>query len=399
MLKYSVPVLYWDDWAVWWQWADVGIPSWLLSPHNEHFIVPTRLQILFFNSFRGGDILSFQICNYFLFGLLIIVVANFARRISGVHFPLVLFFFLFLLSPINYQNHGNSFQSQFHFVLLFFWITVTLLFLNPLKPIIVFAAFLSSVSCVYSLSSGIISITVVLAIFAAFQYSQGEKRLYLFLFCSAVIPFLFAAAIGVHRAEGPSPLCLPTNRHFWLFLFTEVATSLGIEHQTPFWGLGILVLVFAPIVLARKQRTREWWALLAAGLGILGALGAIALGRGALPDWRMVARSSRYSEISGMLIPLGATAWAFLFRNRLPRRAWSGMAWVFCLILFLSSWNLVGYQKEYDLKIKGLDCLRRPSSAPDYNCPTLYPSPLTNEMKLLERMNPTLFEKWTGRSP
>lgn len=112
---------------------DAGITAsfeWLFRPHNNHWIVPTRAEILLFYRLNGWNLASQQLFNFLLFGILLLSVAwGLARAISGpggwkktskallIPAP----FLIFLLSPISYENHDWAFQSQFHFALLFAW--------------------------------------------------------------------------------------------------------------------------------------------------------------------------------------------------------------------------------------------------------------------------------------
>ena len=125
---YSVDLPFWEEWDYFLPHAlPRGLSSeWLLGFENYHRVIPTKLMAWLNYRLFGLDFTLQKLVNYLIFGCLLVLVAKLKQAIAGKEsFKIFPVFLLFMISPIAFENHANSYQSQIHLVLVL--TTVTLL--------------------------------------------------------------------------------------------------------------------------------------------------------------------------------------------------------------------------------------------------------------------------------
>lgn len=402
---YAVNVPFWDEWEY---LSTDQMPSgftlkWLFTQHNEHRIIPTKLLTWVLYRLNGWNLTTNQTVNFLIYGLLLLMVVWFARKfVPRLDTWVILSFVIFLLSPIDWANHSWGFQSQFHFSLLFILAAIYFLYdeRQRWKELLIGSAM--AILAAYSLSSGLVSSFINLLIFTAYKlfrlYSatdKGERKrelrqlLVVALLVGGALALWF---IGYHAVAGHPPHVLPHKRRFWTYFADILGLGFGLDVLEFLPNIFCLVIVLVPIgweIWRKRGRLPDSsWAVYAAVAVILASLSVITIGRARFGLEQ--AKSSRYSEIGMMLVPLSVLSWSILLQERKRWRAYFLAAfWLFCFFTYQNNWSdFDHYESESKQRIRGLICIENYYvGIGDANCPSIYPGPLAPKLEEAHILN------------
>ena len=410
-----VNIPYYDEWE---GMGPERIPEnlsldYLRMQHNEHRIFWTRLQMWLFYKFTGWNVVLQQESNFLIFGLLLLALYWFSRRMLPQLSPLYsLGALTFFIAPRNYENHFWGFQSQFHCVLLFFVLTITLLFDPQQRRSQLIGGLLCLVATMYSFSAGVPLTTLITIGYVAcsvYRYISAPKPRSLGQLGSAAAVLavygasLFSWFFDYRPFTGHPAFVYPYKREFWLFLANFIAHGFGIDRVDRV-GSGIAVLLLlsslAPIcwwALRGKGRGEiQNWAIMTALGSVFGAASIIAMGRAGF-NYSFMAKSSRYAEIANLFIPFVVLAWAVVLRERAKIKelvlcALIGVAF----IAHLDNWNFNAvYAEQRAKRLEVLQCaLDYYQHRNDGFCPLLYPFPLADRLDRAREARLSFYRKY-----
>lgn len=352
--RYSVDVPRQDEWMYFrsdglikgltWQW--------LFGFHSEHPLSLTKLLAWLNMKLFGLDFVLQNIFNFFIFGGLLAAVTVFKNLVLGREaFKLFPLFLIFLLSPINYENHLWALQSNYHLVLLFSILMLSHAFRSELtiKSALIFCLYAFLAMLTYS--AGVIFVAVYLICVSVYTVAGIiEKRIdcttgwrFLLIVCSFCGVSLWLFFFGREASPSLVPLVYPSCFKFWDFLLNVISFGFGFKQVHILPGAVCLILVVLPPGLLLIKKETRWlpstWLVLSAVLGILAVLAAISIGRA----WIYPAKTSRYVEIAFLLIPYTALGWWLVMKEGYARLAMLSLLLIFCFVSFFDDWSTKGY--------------------------------------------------------
>lgn len=373
---------------------------WLLAFHNEHRIVLTKLLIWLGLKLDSWNLITQQVFNYLLFGVMLWLICLLKGRVTGRReFPLFPAFLLFLLSDVIWYNHVMGFQSQFHLVIILLftgaWYGFAPEYRN--RNIVVFA--LCGIVSMYTFSQGVIN-AIILWCFLGLHLREQHRQSPLTARQKAVIAgslLLTASAafswfIGYGRPENHPRLTLPFEAGFWDFFLNLLSSGFGIGAVNWQIGLFLLVVIVSPVcwMFSRRDRVRggNFWLLTALLACLLAALAVIAASRASF-GVEYAKNASRYAEFTFLLVPLTALFWWLVLRHhRLARNGLLAVFWLFCLYSYRDCWDLAfTYDDVRQNKLNGLQCLEAHClGQSDEICRGVYDKPLENRLETARKM-------------
>jgi hypothetical protein len=412
---FAVNIPYWDEWEM---LLPEAFPSgqlsldWLFLRHNEHRIVTTKLVHWVFFRLSGWNNVGLVIFNFLVFGLLLFTLARMVRRMVP-DLPLValLAFLLFLETPLNYENLVWGFQFQFHFSLLMLCLGILMLFDEQQRSGRLTSGALLLVVGAYSFSSGITAGIAAMGVFVGFKalrvfraQEASTKRRELFqLGLAGLIAFagICAAALGQKRLELHPEFTLPHQSRFWTYLVNLVGLGFGFEQRSVLVGTICLLAVAVPLAWllfrSRLRLSSTQWMLVAMLAAVGGALATITIGRAGFG--LIGAKSSRYTEIAFLLVPLTVAVWWIVLEPwKNARRRALVVLWAGCLIGSANDFSLHYYRKFRQERLEGVACARQYySNTGDGNCGRLYPGPLADRLERARQLKLSFAEDILAR--
>ena len=418
--KYAVEIPIIDDWAMFRpeRPAKLSMP-WLLDSSNtrttptEHIIATEKLFVWLQYQLNGWNYSVNLVLNFLIFGLLLTWIVWFANEAApDLSISMKLPFIIFLLSPIDWFNHFMATQTCYLFYLIFFFLSVYLLFKDRQRWWHIVAGCLLGVLSIYSLASGFGSCIVLLIGFCIFKvgrlYSandagsriRGGAQL-------AVTVVLIGSGLIFWIAQYATPahveLAFPNELRFWQFFINLISFGFGVEKLSSAWGIFCLLIVLIPtagIIWKRKGRlTPVEWVCVVLVSSILVNVGEVALGR-AYQDGINGSKVVRYVEFVLPLIPLSMIAWASMLRDRKGLRTIVvGGLFMFCLLTFANDWAFAIYKYEGLRRIEGRACVKEYyRGTGDGRCPILYVDrsvniPLRTWMDGAKAVNVTFYQQ------
>ncbi len=318
---FSTPMPFWDQWdgegaTALQPWLN-GTLQWstLLTPHNEHRILPTRLVALLsylltgqWNNVYEARISALVFC--FIPALLVWYALRDAAAANGRRL-LVAFALLMSVLPFAWQNFLVGFQSQFYFLILSSIAAVGLAARHHQSIPALLAAIALSVLAATTMASGMLTaVAVGITCVIACLCLPGKRAPAL---CATAV--LAVLAIVAYRS-------IPVIDGHGMLRAQSLAELLLAATHTLAWPARsnwAVIIVWLPGVvmiarmLLRRQASRT--DLVMAGLCIWTALQGVAIAYGRGHDMRVPA--SRYTEL---FVPgLFANAWfALQLWNLLP---------------------------------------------------------------------------------
>ncbi len=409
--KTSVDIPFWDEWETLNAHArPSGTLSlkWLTAQHNEHRIVFTRLLTWAHYQLHHWDLRVAILTNFVLYTLILGTIAYWVRKIHPDFKRWILALFMtFLLSPINSENHGWAFQSQFHFTILFFLLSSTQLFHPSQSRSRLLLGSLFAVCELYTFGSGIVFAIVLGVTFSVFKilrahrnHTHAQKE----ILSLATVLLILGAGLGswlygFHPVDSHPQLALPYQLSFWRFFSNLVSLGFGYLPVNFLIGMICVTWISIPIYLSLKKiyqlnrhgnslvtadQTQEdaWrWMNLTWVLGVLGALSAITLGRAGFGV--QASKTSRYAEIAMMLVPWVLCLWYLELKDQ-PKLKLKAI-WITAIIAFFGFGQHKSFGRYQDARVgrlEGVQCVREfYQGKNDGNCPSLYPMPIADYLR------------------
>lgn len=412
--RYAVDLPYWDEWEALRPGAlsPSFNPAWIVSPHNEHRIVPTRMLTWTLYKLDGWNIAHQIAINYVIYLALVALVMAVGCRLARVPPTIAAAFALFLLSTTAWQNHSWGFQSQFHFFLLFGLGAVLCWFGAAATWRSRAGGAACAVLAAYSLSAGVPMAMVIATSYAAWslwrwrvlRQSNGASTAW--DLCAAAVVGVFIVLWLVGYAQHPTSatrLTMPWHHGFWQFLTNGISSGIGLRTSSILPG-GVILLAWAAasVVVLRRSLRRAGATLppraaglVVAGLAILAALAPIAMARSTLLDPHAAARTSRYLEISGVFPPLLAFALYAVTRGR-DRWVALGALWLLCAVGLHDDYTFSRYREIGAAGGAGRRCIASQLDQPRIDCPGIYPGPIDDMVHRAFELNVS-FTRTMGR--
>ena len=409
IFRNSVNVPWWDEWGI---LSPDALPAgftfrWIIEQANEHRIVPTKLLAwaLFYTS--GHNYILSKAVTYAIYGLILVCIVLFARRMVP-HMPLwvTLAFIIFLLTPINYEINFGGFGTAFHFGVLFTLLAVYFLFNERQTGSRLALGALMAVLATYSTFGALVAVCILMLLFALFKVSRAvrssgsERKVEYVQLIAVATPVLSLVAlyfVDYHAVPYHPPVAFPYEASFWRFFTNMVSWGFGFETHSVLLGTLCLLLVLVPMALEiwrkRSQLPASSWAVYAFALAMLGILAAIA---GARANFNDGAKSSRYADFATMLVPFTALSWAIVLRHRpnLKKYVLAGL-WVFCCLGFSYKWLWFSvYRVQRDSRREGVECIKSYyKQGGQAMCPTLYAVPLESMLDEAKRLDLSFYRE------
>jgi len=393
VIVYAVDIPFWDEWEAFNKGGFLvnQTVSQLFAQHNEHRIVTTKLLTLALYYLDGWNLVTHQTVNFLVYGILILAAVSVTKKAARqMPWPVLLCFVVFMLSDISWENHTWGFQSQFHFALLFLFLSGLSLFDENQSWPKALAGALFLVLTIYSFSSGVIESFVMFAGYAVFKITRETTDRTKDFLQLATIGLIVSGAIGLFFVGYVKPestaYTLPYQKLFWTYLLNLLSGGLGYKVDNILPGTILLFFVLIPGIGIIKQNGKGMssrkWMLMITTFSILAALVTISMGRAGYGKGQ--SKASRYSEIIIMLVPLSVALW-WLFLNE-RRKLLNYLAigfWVFCGFGLSRSWN---FPKLYGgirvQRVQARDCVQNYYlNGGSANCPTAYPAPIADRLE------------------
>jgi hypothetical protein len=443
---YAVDVPYWDEWDVikmlHTQSGESWFPfNWLFHFHNKHRFATVNAMILVLYALNGWNVAAHQIINFLIFGGLLLFIVRFAKStVPSLPCWVMLGFTLFLLSPVNYENHFRAYQTNVHFALLFFLGAVYFLFTDDLSdtrgrdaaqqhaPSVqdgkrLLCGVILAIMAIYSNACGVASCGVMIVGFVPFKWrrlrdfsgsdSQVAARREKLQLVWVVVPIVLALSawfIGYSSARAGSFPASPRDVMYWKYFFNVLALGFGFMQISTRWGLICMALVAAPL-LALGWRMRQGatprglclasgnaLAVVTATLGIFSILLLISMGRAGIGVEQ--SKSPRYSEFGMLLIPLSALLWSLAFQERVRlRNAVLALLWMFYAFSFAGTrQQLYYYRWEHDRRINDMAGVRHYyEKGGPANFPALFPRPMESHLEAAKALNLSFYRTMRQR--
>lgn len=402
ILKYAVDVPYWDEWEA---LAPTALgPAlgfrWILEQHNEHRIVLTKLLNWLLYLTTHWDIAFSIFLNWIIYGGLLSFLYRLTRSKTDT-----IWFFPFLMSPLAIENFFWSFQSQFHFFLFFFFLSIGFLFRKAPTLTQLTLGSGCAVLSMFSFSAGVVCALAVLIGFTGFKVLQNPNlvRERAALVETGVVVLIIGmgfcvwTGLGYSKPAGHPEIFLPYRMAFISYFLNILSLGFGFHKISNFLGLLCLIAVLFPVVLVlkdKKTRTSPTvWAAITALLGVLATFASISMGRAGFGAAQ--AKSSRYTEIGMMLIPWIVLLWqsSNQFSSKVKKQILIGF-WIFLFAAFSNKWNFKQYSQIAQERKQGLKCIQEYYLFHKNSlCPTLYPAPLAEHLDRAEELKIAFYRK------
>jgi hypothetical protein len=356
--KCAVNIASDDEWAVFRDPTAISL-KWILTQHNEHRIVTTKLLIWAQYHLNGWNQRTNIILNFIVYGLILGWLIWSARQLAPkIPLWVILGFTVFLLSPILWMNHLIGLQVCFHFWLLPFLVSTYFFFGSIQTWQRLSIGVVATIISVYSLATGLTSGAIVLSLFVLFKVTRAYEAKsrqdrareirQLILGAAGVAGAMTLYFVDYYTDPRHPPLALPTELRFWRQFLNLVSFGFGVDLISTRLGAICLLIVIAPIGWqVWKQRGRlstSQWTVYATVIAILGTLGSVAAARAPLGiEW---SKTSRYFEIGMPLIIFSVLSWSWMLQRKklLEVSVLIGL-WIFCMATFSDNWSFDPYRQ------------------------------------------------------
>jgi hypothetical protein len=407
VFRSAVNIPFWDEWEFYVQQA---LPSgwnlsWIFLPHNEHTIATLKILTLLFQKFNILNytffvLLSWTIYVSFISFLLIFSLKTFPRK----YYHYLSFYFIFLFSTILFENHSWGFQICFHLSLIFQFFAIYVSIYRGTQGKFYFLLLGLLILSSYSLSIGVpmsLSTVFFISLYEFFKEDLPFQKLVLnFMksFFKLLIPLLISLTYWFYNFQlvhhnNQSLIKSLLNFQFWTFFVSLNGLTFGYNDKNVYWWFGLIPLglfcfsLFATLFSGvQKHKSSFVWIIF--GLTLLAALGTISLGRHSFGPSQ--ALSSRYSEISLLLIPVICNLlFAYLDEKTSNLRPYLFVLGSLLFFGFLDDWDFRHYTDIAEQKTRGRACLEQiyqNTNPPSYFCPTIYPNPAPNQFMNAKKM-------------
>lgn len=376
--KFSVDVPLSEEWQY---FRPDALPkgfdwNWLVGFYGVHRVVFTKFLVWLNLKLFGLNFAWQNIQNYLLYAGLAALLFRFKQSVLGreefLFFPA---FLIFLFSSASYENLLWAYQSQIHFVLLFFLLAITYLFPDAQgnrRPVL-FVLF--AICAIYSFTAGVVleaACLVCATIHAVVTGSDDERRSKVrATFISLWLVLLLILYAWFHGYPNPPHMIFIDDRRFWDFFLSLVALGFGFKQYQIVAGLVCLVFCLLPLVLLWLNAESRWhratWLVVTASCATMLMLASISTGRAVIPG---SAGFSRYAELGYMLIPITALAWWLAIKNIKRRGIVLALFWGLCFAGYSDEWTTSPYRDLKQLNLMILECVEDYMNGNgDGNCP------------------------------
>ena len=256
--SHAVDLPFADEWPVMREGLGSEVTfEWLTARRNMHRLVPTRLQIWALYRLDGWNLVTHQILNFFLFGLIPLTFLFLATRAAPAFAPSGMgCFLLFSLSPLCFVNHAIGLQSVFHFVILFTLASAICLFSNQQRWVHLAAGVVFAWLAIYSLAAGVVTSLVLLAVFTLFKLQRAaeagsdRRRAELTGWSAVVGATVIGIAlwfIGYGQVVPREPPLWPHSLEFWHFWLNMISAGFGFHTISSALGALCLAVILLPV--------------------------------------------------------------------------------------------------------------------------------------------------------
>lgn len=406
--KYAVNLPNMDDWGM---FAGDNHPAsvdlaWLYAQHSEHRTATTKLFVWLQFQLNGWNVRTHLLADFLLYGLFLILLVWFARRVAPqLQTWVLLSFIVFFLSPIIWLEHFMAYPVAVHFWLLSLLIAARLLFGEPQRWYALVVGCIAAVFSTYSFASGFVTSLILLIAFCVFKWlraaeARGKDRrrefFQLLLVAGSIGGPLIIWISGFTTASSRWPLIFPYRWSFWVFFLNLVSFGFGIDRVSLTWGALCFLIVMTPIcgVVWKKGRhlSGGQWTAIVMVIAILADLSAISVGRAGLEA--SYSKTQEYAEHGLPLIILSVLNWSvFLKHSQRLRAAVVVALWFFCLAAFSNNWDFGIYRYASASRTADVRCIRTfYNHTGNGNCPSTYPLELSSVLEKAQRLNASFYQ-------
>jgi hypothetical protein len=404
-LKHGVDIPYYEEWEFFdvsalpnglsWQWLSTQVS-------HQRMVLFTKLMAWINYKLFALDFFKLKIMNYAFFGCFLYLIVRFKNKVlpGSNNFHLFPLFMLFLLSPIIYEVHINTFQSG----------ETAAMFLSVLMLNLIFNAEISykttllfSVCALFGMcssSAGLIFAIIFLICWTIFygvninnnriSCPYGWKNI--LLVWLILVPGIF---IWFDDFKKPDPalwevaeLLLPVKMKFWEVYFELLSYCFGFEWKSLLPGVLCLFFVLAPVMMLLVNKSQRWeistWLIASAIIGTLAVVALVVIGRGNMPYSIKV---SRYVIFGYILIPYTSIAWWLAIKTIVKRRVVLTLFWGFCAVGYSNDWNYSVYPYVEQLELTNLECVGNYNSGGDGVCPGTFVFPIGKYFDSAKRLD------------
>jgi hypothetical protein len=318
-------------------------------------------------------------------------------------------FLLFMLSPIAFENHANSYQSQIHLVLVLAIIALLAAYSarHTLTPMILFA--LSMLLAINTSSSGMTTALVFICCWSGcilFRIAAGKESLrqvglLLLVPVLTIIPGLVTWFIGFRgSSEAGVAWTYPTTALFWQTFLSLVGMGFGFDGGRVFPGMLFLLIISCPMIMlmadSEKRTQKSVWQVTTGILCILAILAAISITRGIYAGTES---TSRYCEFGFLLIPLTALAWWLALKHGRQRHMVLGLFWAICFLAYLDNWSYAPYRDMRQMNYFVIETLEENLAGKGSGLfPWTYPQPLEQYFNSARKLDVKFTRQFSGMS-
>lgn len=374
-------------------------PTWIFAQHNEHRIIITKLQTWLLYNWNHWDIRTQIFQNFAIYLFAIGVLVWILRKCNPSSLPALLVAVIFLSSTRAYENHIWGFQSQFHFVMLFGFLSCLWLIRDEISWPHLLLGTLFSLLTIYSFSSGVpmvVAIALVFTVYVLYRRFLLQKPktelLKLLVFWTLVATGLFSYfSFDYQKVSGHPQYSYPTDPQFWDYFFYLLGHGFGDFGESSLFGLVWFVLILSPLLMLAAKRpkrieTNVWlWAAVSAVM--FAALLTITIGRAGFG--RGSALSSRYIEFSAIFIPITISLWFHVLeKKKIVQKLVLGLIILTIAYGHRSAWSYTAtYQAVAEARKLGIECLREQIRDRQAKvCPVIYPWPVYDRLGVAKEL-------------
>ncbi|WP_156414236.1 hypothetical protein [Bordetella sp. N] len=306
--RYGSSVPFWDQWdaeaAILYPSYVSGHLTWatLLSAHNEHRILTTRLLALGLFALNGNwnPVLEMT-ANAVVLATALVLLTAFLTRTLGLGARVAFSVFLMALYAVPYASENTlaGFQGQFYFNLLFSFLSLWLLVSRPALSGGWWWGVLASIAAYFSLASGVfaaaaaVPVVILQAMVAVVQSRRvvapasarmevrpDPRLLPRVAAVGLLIGLVVICYVSTPQMAGHSDLKAHSITEFIAALVTELSWPRPV-HLRHAILMNLPVLMFVVMLYRRRALTiaPATWFLLALAMWVLGQMTALAYGR------------------------------------------------------------------------------------------------------------------------
>lgn len=299
-------VPYWDQWDaeadhLYKDYLNSNL-SWatLISPHNEHRILATRiLSLALFELDGGWDPILQMVANAALHvGVIVLLVTTFQRVLQWANFlPFILFSILVFALPLGWVNLLFGFQSPFYFLLMFSLLALRGLVTSTALSLRWWLSLLCSVAAYFSLASGALTAAAALAVLILQMLLGIRKGTKEYIAAGLLLTISVVMISHIPHIEGHDSYRAQSMGQF----LKALLQCLSYPRSVSFSGLWVslpLVVYACLVTVSRPVWQSPHWLILSVIVWIFAQALSLSYGRSA------VVMEPRYLDLFIVALPL-----------------------------------------------------------------------------------------------